>query len=257
MSRTRTPSIAFCAANKVGLEIVRFVSRWPGRIAFVATSKRDNPVHEKAIAQVCRDKGIKVYRKIDVNDPVFLGRVREADPSLMVLAWWPQIVREEAIRTVKGGWLNTHPSLLPYGRGKHPYFWSIVDGVPFGVTIHFIDAGIDTGPVLFQKPIPVRFTDTGESLYATSTAEIVALFKKAYPKIRSLKLKPRPQSATGATFHWGKEIDDVGVVDLNKKYKALDLINILRGRTFSKGPSAYCTKDGRKYFLRLSIAEAG
>ena len=43
--------------------------------------------------------------------------------------------------------LNIHPSLLPFGRGKYGYFWSIINSEPFGVTIHLVDEGIDSGKI--------------------------------------------------------------------------------------------------------------
>ena len=47
--------------------------------------------------------------------------------------------------------LNLHISYLPYNRGAHPTFWSFYDNTPSGVTIHLIDSGIDTGPIVKQK----------------------------------------------------------------------------------------------------------
>ena len=55
--------------------------------------------------------------------------------------------------------------MLPYNRGMHPWYWSIVDETPAGVTIHFIDENIDEGHIIAQKEVLIDPTDTGESLY--------------------------------------------------------------------------------------------
>ena len=151
------------------------------------------------------------------------------------------------------GWINLHPSLLPYGRGKHGYFWSIVENKPFGVSIHYIDDGIDTGPVLFQSKINVSFTDTGESLYRKSSKEVIKLFKENYNRIISLNFSIKKQNNKIATSHFAYEIDDKSNVDLNQKYKALDLINLIRARSFNNGPSIKVSKNNSDYYLKLKI----
>src|SRR5688572_5718887 len=88
-----------------------------------------------------------------------VARLRAADLDLIMLAWWPNIIREPLISLPRLGVLNMHPSLLPHGRGKNPNFWAIVEGRPFGVTIHFVDASVDGGDIVFQREIPIGWED--------------------------------------------------------------------------------------------------
>src|SRR5690606_23126802 len=104
-----------------------------------------------------------------------------------------------------------------------------------------------------QKEIPVRVTDTGESLYAQGVEACLQLFSENLDRLFSLDLQPIPQSDGVATYHHSSEIEKHSEIRLDKEYRAEELINILRGRTFWEGNSAYFVRNGKKYFLKLKI----
>ena len=72
----------------------------------------------------------------------------------------------------------------------------------------------------------------------------------------SLDLQPVDRSDIEGTYHWGKEIEEHSRIDLEKEYKASDLINLIRGRTFMNGNSAYFHHQGKKYLIKAVIEEA-
>ncbi len=78
---------------------------------------------------------------------------QENDCVLGFLLWWPTILDEKIINKFKTGIVNFHPSYLPFGQGKDPYFWSIVNDEPFGISCHFIDKKIDSRSLIKQKKI--------------------------------------------------------------------------------------------------------
>ncbi len=250
----RTKAAIF-AADQPGFEALAFCLKQPQSIEFVATSRNDRTPYEQAIADLCRKNGVKLFRKIDSRDEAFITKIKKYFLDLVFLAWWPDIIPESALNAAKVGWINMHPSLLPYGRGKHSSYWAIVEGSPFGVTLHFIDKGVDTGPILFQKKIDVKYSHTGEELFNVGRQECVSLFKKAYGKIRRLEIQPHQQDNRKATFHKKSELDEHSAILLEKKYKASDLINIIRARSFKNGPGAYFVQDGKKHILKLTIEE--
>ena len=156
---------------------------------------------------------------------------------------------------VPAGTVNLHPSLLPYNRGKHPYYWSIVEGTPAGVSIHFITKNIDDGAVIYQREIETDITITGEELYEKSLQEMISLYKENHDDILSLNFAPIEQNNKFSTFHWAKDIEKHSKIDLVKHYKAIDLINIMRARTFKRGNSAYFFHEGEKYNIRIEISK--
>ena len=245
--------IAFCAANDIGSRAFQFAAAQAHRIEFVATCAADAPGYQAHIEAAAEAHGVPVLRHADPNSEAFISMIREREIDLMILAWWPGIIKPAAVAAPRIGWLNMHPSLLPIGRGKHPYYWSIVERKAHGVTLHLIDEGIDTGPILFQETVPIAITDTGEEVYRRSNETLLNLFLKNYSRVALGDFAPQPQDGSKATFHWGKELAPHSALDLERSYTALDLINILRARTFSSGPAARFELNGEQYEVRINI----
>ena len=97
--------------------------------------------------------------------------------------------------------LNLHISYLPFNKGAHPNFWSHYDGTPSGVSIHLIDAGIDTGPILFRKKVEIDITKlTFQESYEILFGEIERLFIQNIEAILLNDLTPINTSEIG-TYH--------------------------------------------------------
>lgn len=247
--------IGICVSNKVGYQILKYIiTKDLSQISFILTHDSDDEWEQK-IYNLVKDIKLKIHRKINCNTKEFKDIILNSNIDLMMLLWWPQIIKNDVIDLVKQGILNLHPSLLPYNRGKHPYYWSIVDETPAGVSIHFITKNIDDGPVVFQKEIKTDLTTTGEVLYNIALNTIVELFKKSYNDILSFKFQPITQDNNIGTFHWGKNINESSEIDLSKNYNAKKLINIMRARTFSKGDNSYFIHNGEKYNIKIDISK--
>jgi len=129
--------------------------------------KYPNPVKECAEANnlpLLQTKRLKSDEAIDW--------VRECQPDLLVLAFVTSFVPQEMIDIARVGGINYHPSLLPKYRGGSAINWAIINGEKeTGVSIHFIDEGVDTGPVILQEKVAIDPDDTVKSVY----------FDKLYP----------------------------------------------------------------------------
>ncbi len=197
----------------------------------------------------------EVYDNGTFLQPDVLEHVRQMHISLGCLAWWPNIIDDRIISLTERGFINTHPSYLPYNRGKHPYFWSIVDGTKFGVTLHYVNVDIDSGPIIAQREIPISWTDTGESLYVRSREEILDLFYQYFDQIAAGAVKGKKQSSEEGTFHYGKELEPMCTLSLDEPYTARQLLNILRGRMFGGNGAVRFSEDGKEYVVSIRIEE--
>lgn len=89
------------------------------------------------------------------------------DVDGVVLAGWMRVLSASVVRAYLGSMINVHPSLLPAFPGLHAIRQALAAGVRVtGVTVHFVDDGVDTGPILAQAPVEVRLGDTEASLAA-------------------------------------------------------------------------------------------
>jgi methionyl-tRNA formyltransferase len=126
--------------------------------------------------------------------------------DVVVSFGYRHIIPERVIRTAKRPIVNLHISYLPYNRGSHPNFWSFVDRTPSGVSIHEIDSGIDTGPILFQRLCSFDRTETTfSSTYKHLTSEIESLFIENISSILMGSYHAFPQKGRG-TYHSAKDL---------------------------------------------------
>lgn len=96
------------------------------------------------------------------------------------------IIKKDIINAVSGRIINLHISYLPWNRGASPNYWSFVDDTPKGVTIHYIDEGIDTGDIIAQKLVVFSGTYNLRTTYEKLQTEIIELFKKIWDPLMSV-----------------------------------------------------------------------
>lgn len=128
------------------------------------------------------------------------------------------IINQQIINASKNPIINLHISYLPFNRGAFPNYWSFKEKTPKGVSIHFIDKGIDTGPILIQKECTFNKMDTLNTSYSKLKSEIEELFYQFFDKIINKQITPKPQISLGS-FHnksdlplgidWNTNINDI------------------------------------------------
>jgi methionyl-tRNA formyltransferase len=248
MSHQAPKRVALFADQDVGLQALQFViDHHPRDLALVvATSDND-------ISAVARDAGCAHVLVRGTDSPGLFDALATVD--VVFLAWWPTIIRENIIGAVRGPIVNFHPSLLPYNRGKHYNFWTLVEGTPFGVSLHLVDAGVDSGPILFQKPVAKSWEDTGGTLYRKAKQAMIELFKERYEDIVAGRYTPIVQDLERGTFHYARELEPASKIELDESYTARELLNRLRARTFEGKPGCRFTDEGRTYEVRVDIRE--
>jgi phosphoribosylglycinamide formyltransferase-1 len=128
----------------------------------------------------------KNYASREDFDREAVARLREAGTDLVVLAGFMRVVTPYFVRSFPRRIMNIHPALLPCFPGAH----AVEDALEYGVkvagcTVHFVDEGVDTGPIILQEALPVREDDTPETL----RERIHVLEHRLYPRAISLWLQ--------------------------------------------------------------------
>jgi len=126
--------------------------------------------------------------------------IRSIAPQVAVATCFLWRLPREACETPPLGILNVHPSLLPAGRGPEPVFWTLRRGEPVtGVTVHRMDAGFDTGPIVAQAEMPVPVGISGPELERDLMTVGGSLLVTALPAFAAGTLQPRPQPTEGVS----------------------------------------------------------
>lgn len=121
--------------------------------------------------------------------------------DLAVSFGFRHILRSPTIASARRPILNLHISLLPHNRGADPNFWAHMDRTPHGVTIHEIDAGLDTGPIVFQQEVVFSADENNFArTHRRLILEIEDLFESNLDALFSGRYEPRPQ-ASGGSHH--------------------------------------------------------
>ena len=187
--------------------------------------------------------GIPFYRPNFMKDPQVYDASVKLQPDLAILAFVTDIIPEKLLTIPSLGTICYHPSILPKHRGASAINWAIIQGdTRTGLTIFWVDKGIDTGPILLQKEIEIGPDDTTGSLYFNALFLMgVEAMVEAVELIKKGKAPRIPQDKSRATYEPPCD-DRVASVNFEKPIK--DIYNLIRG--CDPQPGAYTTFKGKR-----------
>ncbi len=195
--------------------------------------------------QMALEAKIPVLQPERIKDEIFLNQVRELSPEVIVVAAYGQILPPSLLELPPYGCINVHASLLPKFRGAAPINWAIIAGEKeTGITIMQMDEGMDTGPVLLSRAIPIGPEETAGELARRLSALGAELILEALEGLKQGHLKPWPQPAEGVSYAPLLKKED-GLADFSRP--AEELARLIRG--LDPWPTVYTFLKGQR--LRL------
>jgi len=196
--------------------------------------------------------GIPVFQPEKARGPESVARIAGERPELIVVVAYGQILPPSILDIPKYGCINVHASLLPRYRGAAPINWAIARGETVtGVTIMKMDPGMDTGPMLHVREMPIGEDDTAETMFPKLASLGAQALTEALGKLREGTLAEIPQDGSRATYapmikkehgriEWGKS--------------AREVRDLVRGMT--PWPSAFTDHEGKTLkVLAASVRE--
>lgn len=153
-----------------------------------------------------RNQGIRTFleargcRVTTYTEPLTLAFCRQLSTDWIVSNGYAPIIKEPVIGAYHRRIINLHPAYLPHGRGIYPNLWGLVEGRQTGVSIHFIDAGIDTGEVIARTPISPQEGDTLQSFYDLLLQRTEQLFLDLWPAISTGQCAVTPQETVPVQY---------------------------------------------------------
>lgn len=194
---------------------------------------KQNPTKEFA-----REAAIPLLLSPSLKGPEVYQWVKDRVPELIVLAFVTEIIPKGIIDIPKYKAINYHPSLLPKYRGGSAINWAIINGeTETGVTIHYIDEGIDTGDIIIQESVPIYPGDTVASLYFDRLYPLgVRMIAQAVRLIGEGRAPRIKQDSSQASYQPLIQEKDV-IIDFGKS--AQQVHNLIRGSNPTPGAITY------------------
>jgi len=245
--------VVFMGTPGFAVPSLEALTRSPYRVVAVYTQPdrkagRGQSIVFSPVKQLALSQGLEMVQPNNLRVTGTVEKLASFAPDLIVVAAFGHILPQEVLALPKSGCINVHPSLLPRYRGASPVATAILQGDEItGVTIMLLDSGMDTGPILSQKEVPISADDTTGSLTAKLAEVGAQLLMETLPLWIDGRIKPQPQEESRASY---SEVINKGDGEMNWRLPALELWR--RVRAFNPWPGCYIRWRGR----RLKISKA-
>lgn len=219
--------IIYFGNGPVALDVLRFLQGEGEQVvALVLHDENQRRLGDELIAASGLPLEL-VFSGSALREPRAIETLQKLNADIGFSALFGVILKPAVLELFPGGVVNVHPGYLPYNRGRNAQIWSILDGTPVGATLHYMDDGVDTGPIVDRLQVAVEAWDTGESLREKLEQACVDVTRSGWAAVRS-GAPPTPQDRDEGTLHRVRDVDIISEIDMDAMYRAGDLIDLLR-----------------------------
>ena len=230
-----TPEFSVNVLNKLieNTNVIGVVTQ-PDKIVGKSNEKSFTPIKKIAI-----ENNIKVFQPEKIRKEY--EEILSLNPDIIITCAYGQIIPSVILDYPKYGCINVHASLLPYLRGGAPIHHAIIDGYDkTGITIMYMDKGMDTGDIISQEEIPILESDCVGTIHDKLSILGSELLIKTLPSIIDGTNERIKQDENLVTYGYNIKREEE-IIDFNKKCR--DIFNQIRG--LNHFPGAYLILDGK------------
>ncbi|MEG1256007.1 methionyl-tRNA formyltransferase [Clostridium sp.] len=214
-------------------------------IVGVVVTETDNEWYS-GVDLIANKHNIKLYRESNINNINFINSVKKLNVDLITSVNFGQILKSDIINLPSKGCINTHASLLPNYRGRAPLNWAILSGEKeVGVTVHYIEEGIDTGDIIIQERIAVKDTDYIGDVLNSVKSIYPGIVLEAVKLIENNKVVAVTQDISKGSYY-GKRSTKDGEIDVNKSSN--EIMNLIRAVS-KPYPGSFVKVDGKRIII--------
>lgn len=194
--------LVFLGYGQLGATMLRGLARHH-EVALVLTHDCDfTGLGEPDVEVAAAELGLPVVRSPRAAEPDVHARVREAAPEVIVSTNWRTTVPPEVLHIPRLGALNVHDALLPRYAGFGAVNWAIRNGEnQTGLTVHYMDEKLDTGPVVVRSLVPIHPDDTAGQVLARLTARYVPACLEALERVEQGDRGETQDRLDGSFYH--------------------------------------------------------
>jgi methionyl-tRNA formyltransferase len=249
-------NVLLVGEESAGIQTLKALARSDHRIVAVMASPAKKSLSSATLWQVAERAGLPTWPASLVKDPALAGRIRAAGVDIILNAHSLFVMHGEVVEAPRIGSFNLHPGPLPRYAGLNVVSWAIYRGErTHGVTVHKMEAGIDTGPIVYQSLFDIGGADTALTLYAKCTKEGVALLLRLLETASGDEnaIPLLPQDLTERQY-FGKEAPENGRVNWSRL--AREIVNLARACDYYPFPSPWGSPRARLGGHEIGVIKA-
>jgi methionyl-tRNA formyltransferase len=252
--------IVFIGTGEIGVPTLQALLRSEHEVVGIVTQPdkpvgRSQSIEPPPIKKALSGTKISILQPARIKDQQAIDEIRALKPDVIVVMAYGQILPRGVLEIPKIACLNLHASLLPRWRGAAPIQAAIAAGdLETGITVMYMDEGLDTGDILLQRAIDVLPGDTGGSLHDRMANVAPQALLDALELLAKGGAPRTPQDNTCATYASKLKRED-GKIDWSESAEAIER----KIRAFDPWPGAFMEFDGRnlKIFSAVIVGLCG
>ena len=184
----------------------------------------------------------------DINSDKMVAKIHSISPDFMFVVYYDNILSQKIFSQAKEGTINLHLADAEKYRGCYPTTYAIINGeTEYGVTLHYIDEGVDSGDIIDKEVFELQKEWTGKDLYRAATEKGYELFKRNIKNIISGNLKRRVQKSPAHISYYKRS--QFPSHEITFEGKAGETLNRIRALLFSPFPPPYFYLGDKKFII--------
>lgn len=206
---------------------------------------------DELLLQMAKNKGIPIELSRNINSQEFIEQISKYQADLFVSMSFNQIFKTQMINLPKYKTINCHAGKLPFYRGRNILNWALInDEKEFGITVHYVDEGIDTGDIIVQETYPITDEDNYGTLLARAYEGCADVLYRAIKMIQNNEVERiRQQDIDPIGTYCGMRQSGDEIIDWNQSSR--EIFNFIRA-ICTPGPQATSWINGKQ--IRINKA---
>lgn len=246
---------AFAGDRQISCNILKFLIECGYKPSALLVSSGENESHSETLMQISNLSENYIFKGNDFKEKGNIEKLKNLNLDYIIGIHFPYIIPTEVLEIPSIGFLNLHPAFLPYNKGWHTPSWAILEGKPYGATLHFMSEALDEGDIIHQKEIKVAQNDTANSLYQKVLKLEEEVFIEAFDDLKSLDPNRSKQVEKGSS-HIKRDLEKIREIDLEEKLTAKELLDKLRALTTNDNNElSYFESEGKKIGVKIMFEE--
>ena len=249
-------NVVLAAEESAGLQMLRALTRSDHRLVAVLAAPPKPGVPAASVWKVAQDLGFETWPAALVKDPSLARRLDSEGVDIFLNVHSLYIIDDQVLQAPRLGAYNLHPGPLPHYAGLNAVSWAIFRGErTHGVTVHRIDPGIDTGPIVYQENVSIEDEDTALSLSFKCVGRGIPLMLRLLDAAASdpAKIPLLPQDLK-LRESFGREVPEQGRVCWS--WPAQKVVNFVRACDYFPFSSPWGHPRTRKDVQEFALAKA-